>query len=107
LKFPLKSGNIYSTGVIGYMSEKYGGVCMAAEHKVVVYSTPTCPWCVRAKDYLKNAGIEFEEKDVSVDVQAAREMVKISGRMGVPVLDIDGNVVVGFDKNKIDELLGL
>jgi uncharacterized protein YycO len=56
LKFPLKSGNIYSTGVIGYMSEKYGGVCMAAEHKVVVYSTPTCPWCVRAKDYLKNAG---------------------------------------------------
>ncbi|HHX10632.1 MAG TPA: glutaredoxin family protein [Firmicutes bacterium] len=80
---------------------------MAAEHKVVVYSTPTCPWCVRAKDYLKNAGIEFEEKDVSVDVQAAREMVKISGRMGVPVLDIDGNVVVGFDKNKIDELLGL
>ncbi|HAF67025.1 MAG: glutaredoxin family protein [Bacillota bacterium] len=80
---------------------------MAAEHKVVVYSTPTCPWCVRAKDYLRDNGIEFEEKDVSVDIQAAREMVKISGQMGVPVLSIDGNVVVGFDKNKIDELLGL
>jgi glutaredoxin len=62
---------------------------------------------VRAKDYLRNNGIEFEEKDVSVDVQGAREMVKISGQMGVPVLSIDGNVVVGFDKNKIDELLGL
>jgi glutaredoxin len=62
---------------------------------------------VRAKDYLRNNGIEFEEKDVSVDVQGAREMVKISGQMGVPVLSIDGTVVVGFDKNKIDELLGL
>ncbi|HHT85246.1 MAG: glutaredoxin family protein [Bacillota bacterium] len=80
---------------------------MAAGREVIVYSTPTCPWCVRAKDYLRNNGIEFEEKDVSVDVQGAREMVKISGQMGVPVLSIDGNVVVGFDKNKIDELLGL
>ena len=56
---------------------------------------------------MRDNGIEFEEKDVSVDIQAAREMVKISGQMGVPVLSIDGNVVVGFDKNKIDELLGL
>ena len=69
---------------------------MAAGREVIVYSTPTCPWCVRAKDYLRNNGIEFEEKDVSVDVQGAREMVKISGQMGVPVLSIDGNVVVGF-----------
>jgi glutaredoxin 3 len=78
-----------------------------AEREVVVYSTPTCPWCTRAKDYLKQVGIDFEEKDVSVDIQAAREMVKVSGQMGVPVLTIDGSVVVGFDKKKIDQLLGL
>ncbi|HHY16837.1 MAG TPA: NrdH-redoxin [Firmicutes bacterium] len=78
-----------------------------AERQVVVYSTPTCPWCTRAMDYLKQAGVEFEEKDVSVDIQAAREMVKVSGQMGVPVVTIDGNVVVGFDKKKIDQLLGL
>lgn len=78
-----------------------------AERQVVVYSTPTCSWCTRAMDYLKQAGVEFEEKDVSVDIQAAREMVKVSGQMGVPVVTIDGNVVVGFDKKKIDQLLGL
>lgn len=78
-----------------------------AEHNIVVYSTPTCPWCTRAKTYLKQLGIAYEEKDVSVDVAAAREMVKISGQMGVPVLSIDGNVVVGFDKDRIDELLGV
>ncbi|HHW18908.1 MAG TPA: glutaredoxin family protein [Firmicutes bacterium] len=76
-----------------------------ANHEVTVYSTPTCPWCTRAKSYLKELGIPFEEKDVSVDIQAAREMVRISGQMGVPVLVIDGNVVVGFDKRRIDQLL--
>lgn len=74
-------------------------------HEVKVYSTPTCPWCTRAKDYLKSAEVEFEDVDVSVDIESAREMVKISGQMGVPVLSIDGNVVVGFDRKKIDELL--
>lgn len=75
-------------------------------HNVTVYSTPTCPWCTRAKSYLTEIGVPYEEKDVSVDVVAAREMVKFSGQMGVPVLSIDGNVVVGFDKKKIDQLLG-
>lgn len=75
-------------------------------HNVTVYSTPTCPWCTRAKSYLTEIGVPFEEKDVSVDVAAAREMVKMSGQIGVPVLSIDGNVVVGFDKKRIDELLG-
>lgn len=78
-----------------------------AEHNVKVYSTPTCPWCTRAKSYLKEQAIPFEDVDVSQDVTAAREMVKISGQMGVPVLSIDGNVVVGFDKKRIDELLGI
>lgn len=76
-----------------------------AEHKVTVYSTPTCPWCSRAKQYLKQLGVPYEDKDVSVDIGAAREMVRLSGQMGVPVLVIDGNVIVGFDKRRIDELL--
>ena len=80
---------------------------MAAEHEVTVYSAPSCPWCKRAVSYLESAGVEFEEKDVSVDIEAAREMVKVSGQMGVPVLTIDGNVIVGFDKNRIDQYLGL
>lgn len=74
-------------------------------HSVTVYSTPTCPWCTKAKSYLEERGIAFEEKDVSVDVAAAREMVRLSGQMSVPVLVIDGNVVKGFDKKRIDELL--
>jgi glutaredoxin-like YruB-family protein len=77
------------------------------EHNVTVYSTPTCPWCAKAKAYLKEVGVGYDEKDVSVDIAAAREMVRISGQMGVPVLSIDGNVVKGFDKRRIDELLGL
>ena len=76
-----------------------------AEHNVTVYSTPTCPWCTRAKAYLKEIGQGYTEKDVSVDVAAAREMVKLSGQMGVPVLSIDGSIVKGFDKKRIDELL--
>jgi len=74
-------------------------------HSVTVYSTPTCPWCTRAKAYLKELGVDYVEKDVSVDVAAAREMVRLSGQMGVPVLSIDGNIVIGFDKRRIDELL--
>jgi len=80
---------------------------MMAEHNVKVYSTPSCPWCVRAKAYLQENGIPFTEVDVSQDISSAREMVKISGQMGVPVITIDGNVVVGFDKKRIDQLLGL
>ncbi len=74
-------------------------------HSVTVYSTPTCPWCTRVKTHLDQMGVQYEEKDVSVDVVAAREMVRVSKQMGVPVVTIDGNVVIGFDKKKIDELL--
>jgi glutaredoxin-like YruB-family protein len=75
--------------------------------KVKIYTTPTCPFCFMAKEYLKNRGIEFEEIDVSKDEEKAREMIEKSGQMGVPVIEIDGQIVVGFDKEKIDELLGL
>jgi glutaredoxin-like YruB-family protein len=75
--------------------------------KVKVYSTPTCPFCHMAKEFLKSKGIEFEDIDVSKDEAAAREMIEKSGQMGVPVIEIDGKIVVGFDKEKIEKLLKL
>jgi glutaredoxin-like YruB-family protein len=75
--------------------------------KVKIYTTPVCPFCNLAKQYLKEKGIEFEEIDVSKDEKAAMEMIQKSGQMGVPVIEIDGKIVIGFDKEKIDELLGL
>lgn len=75
--------------------------------KVVVYSTPTCPWCIRTKQYLKDNHIDFEDIDVSNNQEAAEIMIEKSGQMGVPVLDIDGEILVGFDKDRIKELLGL
>jgi len=74
---------------------------------VIVYSTPNCPWCIRVKQFLKENNILFLDWDVSVDQLAADEMIKKSGQMGVPVLDIDGQIVVGFDKEKIKQLLGI
>lgn len=73
--------------------------------KVTVYSTPTCPYCVMAKDYLAEKNIPFEDIDVSADPAKAREMIQKSGQRGVPVIDIDGNIVVGFDRRRIDELI--
>ena len=72
---------------------------------VKVYSTPTCPWCKKAKAYLGEKGIQFESIDVSSSETAQKEMIEKSGQMGVPVLDINGKIVIGFDKEKIDELL--
>jgi len=74
---------------------------------VKVYSTTTCPWCVRAKDYLRKNNIQFEDINVSVDMEKAKEMVKISGQMGVPVITVDDKVVVGFDQNELNALLGI
>lgn len=72
---------------------------------IKVYSTPTCPYCVTLKEYLKEHNIKFEDVDVSQDEKARDEMVEKSGQMGVPVIDIDGEIVVGFEKEKISQLL--
>ncbi len=72
---------------------------------VTVYSTPTCPYCVRLKNYLLQRGIAFTNIDVSLDRESLDKMVRLSGQMGVPVIDIDGQILVGFDKDKIDKLL--
>lgn len=72
---------------------------------VTVYSTPSCPYCIRLKDYLNQKGIVFSAIDVSTDKAGLDRMVSISGQMGVPVIDIDGKIVVGFEKDKIEKLL--
>ena len=74
---------------------------------VKVYSTPTCPWCIRTKQFLKDSNVTFENIDVSTNQSAAEEMIQKSGQMGVPVLDIEGEIIVGFDKDKIKAALGI
>ncbi len=75
--------------------------------KVIVYSTEACPWCRVAKDFLKENNIEFESKDVAEDEAARNELLEKSGRMGVPVLDIDGTIIVGFNQEAIEKALNL
>jgi len=77
------------------------------QHKVIVFSAPSCPWCARAKQYLRSRNIIFRDIDVSRDQAAAMEMMRKSGQQGVPQLWIDGKVVVGFDQNKINQYLGI
>lgn len=72
---------------------------------ITIYSTPTCVYCKTLKEYLNSKQIEFKEIDVSQDEVELEKMVAISGQMGVPVVEIDGNVVVGFDRERIDEIL--
>ncbi len=76
------------------------------DKKVVVYSTPTCPYCLKTKQFLKDNNVDFEDIDVSADQNKAQEMVQKSGQMGVPVVDIEGEVIVGFDREKISRALG-
>ncbi len=75
--------------------------------KVKLYSTPTCPFCIRAKQFLKESKIVFDDIDVSENPEMAQEMIRKSGQMGVPVIEIDGEIIVGFDKEKIKETLGI
>lgn len=75
--------------------------------KVIIYSTPVCPYCNMAKEFFKEKGISYEEKDVSSNQEFLLEMVQKSGQMGVPVIDIDNQIVVGFDKKRIIELLNI
>jgi len=72
---------------------------------VRVFSTPACPYCFTLKEFLKDNKIEFEDVDVASDDKAREEMVEKSGQMGVPVIDINGEFIVGFEKEKISKLL--
>ncbi|MFN8472738.1 MAG: glutaredoxin domain-containing protein [Anaerolineae bacterium] len=75
--------------------------------RVIIFSTPTCTYCNAAKSYFRQRGVKFTDVDVSRDGAAARDMVRRSGQSGVPVIDIGGKIVVGFDRPKIDRLLGV
>ncbi len=75
--------------------------------KVRVFSTPMCPYCVTLKEFLRKYNIEFEDIDVSQNKTFLDEMIKKSGQMGVPVIEIDEQIVVGFDKEKICKLLNI
>ena len=73
--------------------------------KVTIYSTPTCAFCHMAKEYFKEHKVEYVDKDVTQDQQALQDMVTKSGQMGVPVIDIDGEITVGFNQPRLAELL--
>jgi len=73
--------------------------------KVIVYSTPACPFCVLIKNFLKKNNIKFEEIDVSNDEKKKQEMIEKSGQMSVPVTEIDGRVIVGYKLDEIKEAL--
>ncbi len=75
------------------------------KQSIKVYSTKTCPYCVNLKEYLDEKGVKYEYIDVGEDKEAAKEMIEKSGQMGVPVTDINGEIIIGFDKPKINELL--
>lgn len=75
--------------------------------KVTVYSTPACPWCHKAKEFLRQHRIKYSEINVADDQQAAREMIEKSGQMGVPVIDVDGQIIIGFDKPALEKALGI
>jgi glutaredoxin-like YruB-family protein len=84
------------------MSEK-----SLAQPRVILFTTPTCSYCNMAKKYFRENGVKFKEVDVSRDQAAARDMIRRSGQAGVPVVDIGGKIVVGFDRPKISKHLGI
>ena len=80
---------------------------MAHMPKVIIYSTPYCVYCKAAKEFFQEHGVEYEEKNVAQDEEARERMIQKSGQMGVPVIEVGDEVVVGFDKKKLSALLQL
>lgn len=74
---------------------------------VKIYTTPTCVYCKMTKEFFKNNNVAYEEKNVATDAVSRDEMIQKSGQMGVPVVEIDGKIVIGFDQPRLKELLGL
>jgi len=73
--------------------------------RVIIYTTSWCPFCEAAKNYLKEKGVPYEEKNVEIDLNAREEMIQKSGQLGVPVIDIEGRIIIGFSPEEIDEAL--
>ncbi len=80
---------------------------MNNQPKVIVFSTPTCTFCNQAKRYFKEKNIRFTDVDVSKDQSAARDMMRRTGQMGVPVILINNKAIIGFDRNKINQMLNI
>lgn len=80
---------------------------MPEDKKVTVYSSPTCPWCDKAKEYLKKHKIAFKEINARADKTAAEYIIKKTGQMGLPVIEIGKKIIVGFDEDEIDAALGI
>ena len=74
---------------------------------IKIYSTPFCPYCVTLKDYLKSKAVNFTDVDVSSNDKEREEMIEVSGQIGVPVINVDGQIIIGFDKEQIDQILKL
>lgn len=74
---------------------------------ITVYSTPTCVYCNMAKNFFKANGFDYKDFNVATDLEKRKEMIDKTGQMGVPVIDIDGSIVVGFDEPKIKSSLGI
>jgi glutaredoxin-like YruB-family protein len=94
-------------GIFGKAYFKANGAEVTTQKRVTVYSTPSCTWCTTIKKHFDHHGIKYKDLDVSKDTKAAAEMVKKSGQQGVPQTDINGQMIVGFDKKKINALLGI
>ncbi len=85
------------------MLVRYRDNLIKAMANITIYSTPTCGYCHQAKEYLKSKNIPYADVDVSTDRAKQEEMVKKSGQFGVPVIDVDGKIIIGFDKRKLDD----
>ena len=76
-------------------------------HNVIIYSSPLCPYCAMAKLFFNENNIQYTDKNVSGDTAAVGEMIEKSGQLGVPVIQIDDNILIGFDKSAVGKLLGI
>ncbi len=103
----VQSARFYEVAFAGGPSTRPGGEGSKQRHRVVVYSGPGCPACGQAKTYLRRHRISFREVDIARDQRAARRLKRRSGRMAVPQIDVDGELVVGFNQSKLDRLLGI
>lgn len=74
---------------------------------VTVYSTPTCAYCNMAKEFFKANNVAYQDYNVAADLDKRKEMIDKTGQMGVPVIDVDGTIVIGFDEAKLKESLGI
>jgi len=75
--------------------------------KVIIYTTPYCVYCKMAKEMFRQNNIAYDEKDVAVDLQAREHMIQKSGQMGVPVIEVDDKIIIGFDQPRLKEALGI